>query len=165
MDREVMLLGAESLAGYAVVSYRLVAIQDLQASSNVFPASLGAWERSAAAAPITFGGRIAGSLIVSSTQTNAFSPVRQTLVSNYADLVALALEPEQFYDPGRIVLRVLPPQTEQKASIFSFRQRLMDIMRQGQKGEQQMNLIQAEQWVWQQIEEELLQLQPISAEP
>jgi len=165
MEQDIMLLGAESLGGYAVMSGRLVAIQELQASINLFPASLGKWEQSAAAAPISLGGHIAGSLIVSSAQPNFFPTVQQSLVGNYADLIALALEPEQFYDPTHIELRVLPPQAIQKVFIASFRQRLLDTMKRAQKSEQQINLIQAEQLVWQQIEEELLlPLQPITAD-
>ena len=85
----------------------------------------------------------------------------QTLVGSYADLIALALEPEQFYNPAHIELQMLPSQMIQKVFISSFRQRLIDTMKQAQK----INLIQAEQLVWQQIEEELLlPLQPITAD-
>lgn len=163
MEQDVTLLGAESLAGYAVISGRLVVIQELQADINLFPASLGKWEHSATAAPISLGGDIAGSLIVSSVRPNFFSPTHQRLVGNYADLIALALEPEQFYSRERIELQVLPSQTVQKDFIFSFRQRIIDTMKRAQKSEMSMNLMQAEQLVWQQIEEDmLLRQQPIT---
>lgn len=156
MERETMLLGAESLAGYAVISGHVVAIADLHAQGNRFPASEGAWEKSSAAAPITFGGNIAGSLLVSSTQLDYFTPVRQQLISNYADVLALALEPDQFYDPRRIQLRIFPPQQEQRPYISGFRERLLGILRQAADRQQYISAIQAEQLVWQQIEEELV---------
>lgn len=157
MEHETMLLGAESLAGYAVTSGHRVAIANLHASNNLFPASLGVWEKSAAAAPITFEGRIAGSLLVSSTQADYFSPVRQQFVSSYADLVALTLGEEQFYDPQRIQLGVFPSQQEQRVYIAGFQQRLLETIRQAAERKEFISVVQAEQLVWQQIEEDLLQ--------
>ncbi len=51
MAPETMLLGAESLAGYAVAAGRRAAIADLQAEGNLVPAALGAWEMSVAGPP------------------------------------------------------------------------------------------------------------------
>src|SRR5260370_36901011 len=74
MERATMLLGAESLAGYAVISGHGGAIADLHAQGNRFPASEGAWEQRSAAAPSTSGGNIAGGLLVSSTQLGYLTP-------------------------------------------------------------------------------------------
>lgn len=158
MEHETMLLGAESLAGYAVSSSHLVAIADLLAPTNRFPASLGNWERSAAAAPITFEGRIAGSLVVSSTQVGYFSSLLQQLVSSYADLIALALDQEQFYDPAHIKLCLFPPQSKQQTYIALFRQHILETVRVAAQHHQHISISQAEQMVWQQIEEKLLQI-------
>lgn len=158
MERETMLLGAESLAGYAVVAGHVVAIADLHAPGNRFPASEGAWERSAAATPLSFEGNMAGSLLVSSTQLDYFTPVRQQLISHYADLLALALEPDHFYEPRWIQLRIFPPQAEQRPYIAGFRQRLLGILRQAADRQQYISATQAEHLVWQHIEEELLRL-------
>ena len=159
MEHETMLLGAESLAGYAVISGRLITISNLHTQDNRFPVSLGAWEKSAVAAPISFEGNYAGSLIVSSTQFEYFSPLRQQLVSNYADLIALALNSEQFYPLHRIQLRLFPSQKVQQAYIAGFRKRVLSILKQPAEGLQPTSVIQAEHMVWQQIEAELLQLQ------
>ena len=158
MEHETMLLGAESLAGYAVSSSHLVEIADLLAPANRFPASLGNWERSAAAAPIIFEGRIAGSLVVSSTQVEYFSSVLQQLVGSYADLIALALDEEQFYEPTRIKLCLFQPQSEQQTYIALFQQRVLETVRTAAQHQQHISISQAEQMVWQQIEEKLLQI-------
>jgi transcriptional regulator with XRE-family HTH domain len=155
MDNESMLLGAESLAGYAVISARTVAISNLLSTSMTIPASVGMWERSAVAAPIMFETRVAGSLLVSSVLTDYFTPEQLLLVNYYADLVALAFEPVHFYDPQDIQLKVFPTQQEQQPTIRGFRKRVSDIMRMRQP----ITIGQAELLAWQQIEEELLQLQ------
>ncbi len=155
---EAILLGAESLAGYVVTTGQLIVNQNLSEEGNLSPGYRGVWEESAAACPITFEGAIAGSLLVSSTQRNYFLPSRLRLVQNYADLIALAFGPEEFYASERIKLRLVPPQDVQKPYLYSFRQRLIETMKQAQKSGQQISLMQAEQLVWQQLEEKLLQL-------
>ena len=157
MEHETLLLGAESLAGYAVLSCHLITIDDLLAPDNRTPASLGLWEKSAAAAPIIFEGRLAGSLVVSSTQVGYFSPSLQQLVESYADLITLALDQEQFYDSTRIRLGLFPPPEVQQTHIADFPQRLLGFVKTAAEQQQHISASQAEQLVWQQIEEELLQ--------
>jgi GAF domain-containing protein len=157
LDQEAIFLGAESLAGYAIISGRIVVNQNLKEGHSLFPAYRGVWEESAAVAPITFEGNIAGSLLVSSTQPNYFVPSRLNLVTSYADLIGLAFGSDEFYEPERIDLGLVPPQAEQRAHLSRFRQRLIDIMMQAARNSQPIPLIEAEQLVWQQIEEELLQ--------
>ena len=155
MDNESMLLGAESLAGYAAISARTVALSNLFSAGTTLPASVGMWERSAVASPIMLEGKVAGSLLVSSVLTEYFTPEQLLLVNNYADLVALAFEPVHFYDPQYIQLKVFPTQQEQQPAIRGFRKRVSEIMRMRQP----ITIGRAELLAWQQIEEELLQLQ------
>jgi hypothetical protein len=158
MEGETMLLGAESLAAYAVISGYQVAIANLQEEGNRYPASLSVWEQSSSAAPIAWEGRIAGALVVSSTQINYFTPQLQQLVSDYANLIALTFHPEQFYDPQHIRFGLFPSQQEQHAHItVRFRQLLLEILKRPGTSQQYIGVIQAEQLVWQQIEKELLQ--------
>ncbi len=154
MENESMLLGAESLAGYAAVYAHPVALSDLSADT-MLPASVGMWERSAVAAPIMFESRVAGSLLVSCTEAGYFAAEHVQLVSDYANLVALVFEPDQFFEPHRLQLQVFPSQTEQQPFIHRFRERVSEIMRTRQP----ISISQAEQLAWQQIEEELRQLQ------
>ncbi len=157
LDQEAILLGAESLTGYAIMSGRIVVNQNLKMGPSLFPAYRGEWEESAVAAPITFEGNIAGSLLVSSTQPNYFVPSRLNLVTSYADLIGLAFGSEEFYGPECIDLYLLPPPAEQRGHLSRLRQRLIDIMMQARRNSQPIYLMEAEQLVWQQIEEELLQ--------
>ena len=158
LDQQAILLGAESLAGNAVSLGRLVVNQDLSEEHSLSPGYHGQWEESAAAAPIMLEGNVAGCLLVSSTQPGYFVPSRQTLIESYADLIALAFEPDEFYEARYVELGLVPFQEVQKAYLSGFRQRLTETMMQAARNQRPLTLIQAEQIVWQQFEEELLGL-------
>jgi len=72
-------------------------------------------------------------------------------------LLALAFEPEEFYEPCQIELSVMPNQEIQKKYFANFRQRVANIMIEGSINKRPVNNLEAERLVWQQLEEELLQ--------
>jgi len=158
LDQQAILLGAESLAGNAVSLGRLVVNQDLSEEHSLSPGYHGQWEESAAAAPFMLEGKISGCLLVSSLQTNYFPQSRQSLVESYADLLALAFETAEFYDPSQIELGLVPFQDVQKLYLSSFRQRLSETMLQATRNKQPLSIFEAEQIVWQQFEAEMLGL-------
>jgi hypothetical protein len=154
LEQQAMFLGAESLAGYAVTTCRPAAIQNIREDRSPLPAHQIPLELSAAAHPILYTGRIAGCLLISSTQTNYFlSPSRLSLIECYADLVALAFDTDEFYDTQDINLHMMPSHASQKNYFHDFRHRVTRVMRQ-----QPVHNRQAEEIVWQQLEEEMLQL-------
>jgi transcriptional regulator with XRE-family HTH domain len=161
LDQQAILLGAESLAGNAVSLGRLVVNQDLSEEHSLSPGYHGQWEESAAAAPFMLEGKISGCLLVSSSQTNYFPQSRQSLVESYADLLALAFETAEFYDPRQIELGLVPFQDVQKLYLSGFRQRLSETMIQATKKQQPLTIFDAEQIVWQQFEAELLGLSQV----
>lgn len=158
LDQQAILLGAESLAGHAVTLGHPVANQDLSESKSLSPGYHGLWEESAAAAPIMLEGNIAGCLLVSSTQPNYFLPSRQALIESYADLIALAFEPEEFYEAKYLELGLVPFQEVQQAYLSHFRHRLTEMMMQAARNNHPLTVAQAEQMIWQQFEDELLRL-------
>ena len=80
------------------------------------------------------------------------------MIQQYADLIALAFEPEEFYEPQDIQLRVMPSHSLQKLYFADFRQRVANAMRDSIGTDRPLNNIEAEQLVWQQLEEELIEL-------
>lgn len=164
LEQQAVLLGVESLAGYAVTSSHLVANQKLEGEQGLSFGYRARWEESAAAAPIMLMGRIAGSLLVSSTQPEYFTPMHCALIESYAELVALAFDPveEDFYELERIQLSAVPPAEEQRPYLSGFRQRVVEIMIQALRDDHPMIAPQAELIVWQQVEAELLHLPPPS---
>jgi transcriptional regulator with XRE-family HTH domain len=158
LDQQAILLGAESLSGNAVSLGRLVVNQDLSEEQSLSPGYHGQGEESAAAAPIMLEGKVAGCLLISSSQTSYFHQPRQTLIECYADLIALAFESTEFYDTRQIELGLVPFQDVQKLNLANFRQRLSETMFKAIKNQQPLTIFEAEQIVWQQFEAEMLGL-------
>ncbi|MDQ2716231.1 MAG: GAF domain-containing protein [Chloroflexota bacterium] len=156
MDQQAILLGSESLAGRAVSTYHQLTFQDRTESQSLFPSHWTEWEESASVCPIMFDGRIAGCLLVSSTQPNYFLPFRETLIQHYARLIVLAFEPHEFYELQDIELHPMPPYQEQEPYFGGFRQRITAAMVQSTQDHRSITIAQAEQLAWQQLEEEFL---------
>lgn len=157
LEHKGLFLGAESLAGYAVTSCHYLALQNVEESHSLIPVSHVEHEKSAAIYPILYTGRVAGCLTVSSTQYNYFlSQSRLSLIQHYANLIAIAFDPKDFYDPQDIELRIMPAHQIQKKSFSNFRQLVANTMIEGSRNGQPVNSIQAEQTVWQQLEAELI---------
>jgi hypothetical protein len=165
LEQQGILLGVESLAGHVIASCHLEINQNLRDSQNLSPGYRARWEESAAAAPIMSMGDIAGSLLVSSTQPNYFLPARCTLIESYAELIALAFAPEDFYKPQDIQLGIMPPYEVQQSYLSEFQQRAIEAMRQAMSNQHPISYLQAEQLVWQQIEAELLQSLLVKNQP
>ncbi len=162
LEQQAMFLGAESLAGNVVTLCRPGIIENLDEEHNLMPAARVDFEKSAAIYPILCAGRIAGVLLISSTQYNHFLlQTRTALAQSYADLIALSFEAEDFYAPEDIALCVMPTHNEQKQYFAKFRQLIADTMIDAASRNRPVNNIEADQIVWQRLEEEFLQL-PIS---
>lgn len=163
LEQKAMFLGAESLCGYVVTLCRPATNQNVEDAHNLIPAHRVEHEKSAAVHPILYAGRVAGCLLVSSTQTNYFlSHTRISLIEHYANLLALAFEPEEFYEPEDIELRYLPDQEIQKKFFADFRHRVANTMIEASRNRRPVNNIQAEKMVWQMLEEELFSYQHVS---
>ncbi len=160
VEPKTLFLGLESLAGYVVSTGYPVVIQDLEEASNMLVRREDDSEQSAAIAPILQEGRIAGCLLVSSPQTQAFPPARCALIRDYAHLVALAFSPDDFYDWAVIDLRVMPESTVQKAYFATFRERLATLLFDATRQQTPMTREQAESLVWRQLEEAFVELPP-----
>jgi hypothetical protein len=158
LEQQALFLGAESLAGNVVTLCRPGIIQNLDAEHNLMPAMRVDLEKSVAIYPILYAGCIAGVFLVSSTQYNHFlSQARTSLVQKYADLLALAFEPEDFYTPDEIALHVMPDQHDQKQYFAKFRRMVADTMIDAASKNRPANNIEADKMVWEKLEEELLQ--------
>jgi hypothetical protein len=148
-----IFLGAESLAGATVMKGRLVAASRQAENSVRNFIHWGEHEQSVLAYPVMFQTKVAGSLLIACTQPDAFSQAHHKLIECYAHLMALAFEADAFFDLKDIALRVMPPSSRQELFLGQFRQRAFQTARcQG------LALGEAQERVWQEIEEELIQL-------
>ena len=156
--------GAESLAGYAVQSCRSVAIANLSEEQRL-PHQLPEQACSAAAAPILHASRIAGCLLVASTRPDYFSsPALLDLLQIYATLLALAFDPEDFYEVQSIQLGIMPSVQVQDSYLATIQQRIFSVLKKAVADQHPISYPQAEQRALWQIAEELLQL-PLRLSP
>lgn len=157
LEHDVLFLGLESMSGYATEVRHIVSDADLR-TSKTFPAFQDVHELSAAAHPIRFEGRIAGCLLASSVQVGYFTQSRQNLLTTFSDLIALAFDKNDFYAPGLIELRVMPPPRIQRPILATFRQRVTARFQEAMYQQKQLSNAEIEQQVWQELEAELLAL-------
>jgi transcriptional regulator with XRE-family HTH domain len=158
MKHEVAYLGIESLAGYALSNAHLLSIQDRSENLTFYPARWLDWEQSAAVCPIMREGRFAGCLIVSSSQPKYFLSYREALIQNYAELMVLAFESEEFYEPSDIQLAIMPEFNVQEQYFHTIRQRISRAMEDGSTRQPPVTISEAEELIWQQLEEEFVHL-------
>ena len=158
LTREALFLGIESLAGYAITKGRTFTVENRTNRLGFYPVRWEQWEESAVVTPIWFEYRIAGCLVVSSTQANYFLPFRQNLIEQYAKLITLAFEPEDFYEQRDIQLLIMPERELQQTKVANFRQRLSTVLLEVGRHQQTIDIEQSELLVWKQLEKEFLEL-------
>ncbi len=83
---------------------------------------------------------------------------REMLIRNYAELMVLAFEPEEFYELSDIQLALMPEFEVQEQYFHTIRQRISKVMEEGSTKKPPVTITEAEQVVWQQLEEEFVQL-------
>jgi hypothetical protein len=166
LEQTAVFLGAESLASNVVVLCRPVIIQDVEQEQLIMPTGHTAYEQSTTIHPILFAGRIAGVLLVSSTQKNYFLSQGSTdLIQSYVDLIALAFDSQEFYAPEQIALSTMPSPEQQKASLAKFRHLARQTMHDAAQKNQSISNTQANLLVWQKLENELLETSAIKSTP
>ncbi len=110
-------LGSTTLAGTAAMLQRLQTWDNL-GNEERLQVDIDEHERSAAACPVMYAGRISGVLIISSTQTGFFAdPMACQAVTEYAQLLTLAFHNEDFYPCSLLNLRPMPDVKWQRAEI------------------------------------------------
>lgn len=158
LEPYAVFLGAESLAGYVVSSCYPRVLQNSNEHQGIIPAHWVEWERSAAVYPIARGGKVAGCLLVSCTEPNYFSSTRQKLIQQYAELLVLVFELNEFYDLSQINLRVMPNYQRQALYLSNFRQRVAECMTTELRKGHPLDLKHAEMLIWSELEQELSHL-------
>lgn len=150
-------LGAESLAGYAVASCSPAIIQRLRENPDSLPARNVEHSESAASYPLLRAGSVAGSMTVTSVEQDYFTAPRLSLIESYSRLLLLAFQNEELYERQSIELGMLPPNEVQRTHLSTFRQRVNALLIDDARGEGSLTIEQAEQYIREQIIEELLQ--------
>ncbi len=156
-EQDTLFLGAESQAGYTVISGHPVVIHSAHEKLRMFPTQHVFYEESAFTTPLMLAHRSAGCLYVASTQADYFTPQRQNLVQQYAELLVIVFDEAMLFDLNCIEPGLMPSYERQKPLLYHFQQRVYDCLVQAMRNQQPLTRIQAEAIVWSNIEEELLQ--------
>jgi len=157
--------GVESLVGFVTSIGRQHTILNINEKYRL-PDHLPEHAMSAVASPIMYVGRVAGCLLVVSTQPDYFcQPALLDLIQNYAQLLVLAFHPEDFYELERIELQPMPSFQVQQSYLSSIQQRILALLKKAVIDHCPLSYDVAEQLALWQVEEELLQhLTPPSPE-
>lgn len=108
-----VFLGNTTLAGHVAAFQRLQVWSD--ENEGRIPVQVDTYEHSACAAPLLRGSKIAGVLLVSSTQSAFFHDQQKSdAVNEYAQLFSIAIPPEDFQSPEVLQLRPMPNLEEQR---------------------------------------------------
>ncbi|HLG64289.1 MAG TPA: GAF domain-containing protein [Ktedonosporobacter sp.] len=158
VENRTQFLGAESQTGMALQSGRAVTVQSEEVKSRLFPIHHTNLEKSSAVFPIIQSDRVAGCLCLASSLPNFFSQARLDLAKNYADLLVLAFEHGEFFDLQDVELGIMPSIQLQQERIAKFQQRVTQQMIRTVQNGQPITRPKAELLVWQELEEELLQI-------
>ncbi|GCE46646.1 GAF domain-containing protein [Thermosporothrix hazakensis] len=155
---KTLFLGSESLAGTAVLHYRPAVRSRRDEPASPTPAHWTDQEESAVAYPLLRHSKVAGSLVASSPYPEYFQDSHIRLIENYANLVALAFQDHEFYALEDIHLHLMPQQSQQEPYFRYVNQRVSQKMAQAASERRLLSLHEAQQEVWQELEEEFIQL-------
>jgi hypothetical protein len=157
IEQQAIFVGAESLAGYSLVSSRAIVAHNIHQEEGIFPVHRVEDVASGLACPIIRDDSVAGCLFVGSHQPDYFlASSRFALIQYYTDLVSLAFDSDEFFKLDMLELREMPSYKIQEKYFANFRQRIARVMLDATASGMPLNLMQAENLVWQQLEEELL---------
>ena len=157
LRQHTIFLGAESLCGLAVMRSRLVVIHDRQGSYELIPAHWVTYEQSAAAYPLQHQARVIGCLLLSCAHTHQLTETHLAVMQSYANLLALAFSPMDFFDLQDVELLPMPPYAIQTPYFEHFQQRVTQKLNQTAMTAHPITLHEAQEQVWQEIEAELLE--------
>jgi len=157
LAERLMFLGAESLVGYAVEHMRPYVINSKD-DLTFCPATWTAFERSAAAFPLLLHTHVVGGLIISSTREFFFTEPRLSVIEAYSHVISCMFEMEEAYPAEDIELQVMPPYAQQLPYFHTYKRRVSLKYAEAAQAEQMVTFQHVRQLVWQEIEDELLQL-------
>ena len=159
LEYRMRYMGAETLAGSVVSHACAEFLDDLRVQAPALRISQGEYEVSAAACPIMYANRVAGCLLFSSTRPAQFrSEERRSLIRDYTQLLAQVFPPDHFFELSQIQLWLMPSPQIQDKTLATFQQRVNVLMKEAYTSSQAVTRAQIEQQVWQEMEEELLEV-------
>ncbi|MBE3559620.1 MAG: GAF domain-containing protein [Ktedonobacteraceae bacterium] len=157
VGQRTLFLGIESACGAAVTQGRMIMVASRDREASLYPVRWTIYEQSLVASPILCRTRIAGCLLISSARPYFFTDAHLTLIEHYTHLATLTFERNEFYDLKDIQLHPMPESVVQEPYFHDFNRRVLQKVTEATARQRSLSLPQAQEQVWQDIEEELLQ--------
>jgi len=157
LNQQTVFFGVESIMGRVASTGQPVTLENLQETRLLVPPNIPGLG-SLSVYPLQRAGRIAGTLSVMRSEPGDFLASCQTLIQQYSNLVALTFTLEDCYALQDMELYVMPLPPLQVPYLATFRQRVLEVMREADTTQQPMTNEQAELVVWHHIEDELAHL-------
>lgn len=158
VEHHPLFMGMESMVGYAITSGHLTVIRNRVEGLHSFASDQVDNVESAVAIPIVLANQTAGGVYLASTQSDHFTQKHLALIQKYIELMCLGFEKEDFYLLSDIALDIMPTRDQQLPFLVTFQQRVTQQMVSAAHEKHILTRPQAERIVWQQLEEELLQI-------
>ncbi len=109
INARLVLIGAESLAGWSVSQGSPGIVQDMEQGRGLLPMwPAYAPAMSGVAYPIQRAGKVAGSLVICSVLRHYFTSERLIAIETYANMLALSFQDHEFYETSEINLCDVP---------------------------------------------------------
>ena len=156
IDQVAYLVGAESLMGITVQSMHRQTNPHLQTSVSTAPGYAAPGEQSAVAAPLLRAGCIAGCLCASSHRPEHFTPAHHMALTRYAQILALLLDESLFVEHHLVHLGIVSHVQEQQDIVRQFWPHVTRLMQARDAQNPPLSLAEAERFVLQQMERDLL---------
>jgi hypothetical protein len=156
-EQRTIFVGIESQVGHTISVGHTTVLRTFEEKERLFP-SQSASGGSIAIYPLLLADSTAGCLYVTTSGENFFSADHLSLLQDYANLLVLAFDPDTFYNLADIELGVMPPYNNQLPLLGTFQQRVNKKIVDALREQKPLARPNAEKKVWQELEEELLQL-------
>ncbi len=158
IENRTFFFGAESQIGRALLTGQPIIMNAPETQGILFPIHNSPFNKSSLVFPLLQSDRVAGCLGITSTQPDYFTQEHLELLQEYAYLMVLAFEPEEFYNLQDIELGIMPRADIQQTHLMSFQKRVTRHLIQASQRNQILSRPQAELLVWQELEEEFLRI-------
>ena len=157
-EHSTQFFGAESLVGQAILHGHPLVVQSYEEAAWLLADHSPSQAKSLCVFPLLRANQAAGSLCVMSTQPHFFSQPQLDLLQQYVNLLVITCDHETFFQLEGIALGVIPPLEQQHPLLRSIQQRIMHLLIDATRQYRFLTKIDAERLVWQEVEEELLNL-------
>lgn len=123
INMRLVLVGAESLAGWSVSQGAPGIVQDVAQGRGPLPLwpAYAPPVMSIVAYPIRRAGKVAGSLVICSAVRHYFTSERLILIETYANALALSFQDNEFYETSKIDLCKIPLLSQEELSAYNSR--------------------------------------------